>query len=1099
MRLCCRPLAGVFAWVLVLPTLAVAQQPLGYYRQPAIHRDTIVFVAEGDLWRVPIGGGIAARLTTHGGDEQLPAISPDGKSIAFVGQYEGPSEVYVMPLAGGAPRRLTWDSGRITFVGWTPDGKVLVSTNAYSTLPAQQLIVIDPDARGGAVTCRRVPLAQAADGAYAPPGKTLFFTRLPFQGSHTKRYKGGTAQNLWRYTEGDDEAKPLTAKYAGTSKNPMWWHERVYFVSDRDGTMNLWSMRPDGSDVKQHTQHTHWDIATASLSEGRIAYQLGADIHLYDIAADRDHRLSIRLDSDFDQTRERWLKKPMEYLSSAHLSHDGARVALTARGRVFVAPVKQGRLAEIPHRQGVRCRNSVFVPDNKSLVTLSDESGEVELWKLPANGLGSSEQWTRDGDVLRNEVVPSPDGKLIAHHDKNQRLFLYDVGQKKNEKIDESLIDEFGELAWSPDSRRLAYTVPIDNLFRKIRVYDTAEKKGFYVTTDRFDSFAPAWSPDGKWLYFLSDRHLQTVVKSPWGTYQPEPFLDKKTRIYQLALTEGLRSPFTQDDELHESKAKKKKDKKAGKDGEKEAESEKNTPVVRIEQDGLPSRLQEVPVVAGNYKNLSVNDEALFWTSASADEKAVHLMAVKIGNEEVEAKTIVSGIKSYEMSGNGKKLLVHKDDDLYVIDATAESADLAKRKVDLSGWRLSVIPREEWKQMFAEAWRLERDYFYDRGMHGVDWPAIRKRYEPLVERVSTRAELSDLLAQMVSELSALHIFVRGGDLRKGEDSVPPSLLGARLVRADDAGGYRVEYVYQTDPDEPQLAAPLARPEVRVKAGDVIEQIDGVATLSVPDFAQLLRHKSGRQVLLRVKPAGKAERRDVIVRPMSVTAEANLRYLDWEYTRRQQVEEAGKSQIGYVHLRAMGGANFSEFARDFYPVFTRQGLIIDVRSNRGGNIDSWIIGRLLRKAWFHWSQRVGQKSLWNMQYAFRGHIAVLCDEFTASDGEAFCEGIKRLKLGTVIGTRTWGGEIWLSSSNFLVDRGIATAAEFGVYGPEGVWLIEGHGVDPDIVVDNLPHATFQGRDAQLEAAIRHLQRRIAEHPVITPPPPKGLKLGGPIQR
>jgi tricorn protease len=439
-------------------------------------------------------------------------------------------------------------------------------------------------------------------------------------------------------------------------------------------------------------------------------------------------------------------------------------------------------------------------------------------------------------------------------------------------------------------------------------------------------------------------------------------------------------------------------------------------------------------------------------------------------------------------------LLVQKGNNLAVVDAAAAPADLTKHAVDLSGWSLAVIPREEWKQMFAEAWRLERDYFYDRGMHGVDWPAIRKKYEPLVERVSNRAELSDLIAQMVSELCALHIFVRGGDGRKGEDAVAPSLLGARLIRADDAGGYRVEYIYKSDPDEPPLASPLAHPEVRIHEGDVIESIDGAMTLSVPDIGQLLRHKAGRQILLRVKSAAKGESRDVIVRPMSVAAAANLRYLDWEFTRRQHVERDGKGQIGYVHLRAMGGGNFTEFAKNFYPVFTRQGLIIDVRSNRGGNIDSWVLSRLLRKAWFFWSQRVGQKAQWNMQYAFRGHIAVLCDEFTASDGEAFCEGIKRLKLGTVIGTRTWGGEIWLSANNFLVDRGIATAAEFGVYGPEGVWLIEGHGVDPDIVVDNLPHATFLGKDAQLDAAIRHLQRQIERSPVVTPSPPKGPNFG-----
>ena len=1090
--------------LLLFGASAYGQQPLGYYRQPALSKETLVFVAEGDLWKVPIAGGKASRLTTHANDEQLPAISPDGKTLAFVGSYEGPNEVYTMPLTGGPPRRQTWDAARITFVGWTPAGKILISTDADATKPAQQLVILDPDGKDGAVTRTRVPLAQAADGTYGLMTKTVFFTRLPFQGSHTKRYKGGTAQSIWSFTEGDEEAKPMTANYPGTSKNPMYLNLRVYFLSDRDGTMNLWSMKSDGSDLKQHTRHKGWDAASPSLADGKIAYQLGADIRIYDIAADQDRVVPIQLDSDFDQTRERWVKNPVEFLSAAHVAHDGSKVAITARGRVFVAPTKSGRFIEATRKEGVRYREARFLPDGKSLLALSDESGEVELWKLNPTGAGGGEQFTKDGDVLRREAIPSPDGKFIAHHDKNQRLFLFDMEKKENVKIDEIKIDEFEDITWSPDSKWLAYAVPGENLFRRIKLWDIGEKKGSFVTTDRFDSFSPAWSPDGKWLYFLSDRNLQSLVASPWGTYQPEPYLTKKTRIYQIALVDGLRSPFTPPDELAAEKKEpaKKDDKKdakedAKKDDKKEdkKDGDKKDPLVRVDLDGITARLFELPVPAGNYSQLSANDKTLFYVSSSPGEGPGGLMGVAIGHENNDAKTVVPGIRGYEMSGDGKKLLVRKGDNLYVIDAAPASADLAKKDVDLSNWMLSVIPREEWRQMFVEAWRLERDYFYDRGMHGVDWAAVRKKYEPLVDRVSSRAELSDLIAQMVSELSALHIFVRGGDTRRGEDNVLPSNLGARLVRDEAAGGYRVEHIYRTDPDEPKLTAPLARPDVKVKEGDIIEKVNGVSTLSVPDIGQLLRRKASLQVLLTVKSGKEGKSRDVIVKPITPVDAADLRYHEWEYTRRLAVESESSGQIGYVHLRAMGGGNFTEFAKNFYPVFTRQGLIIDVRHNRGGNIDSWIISRLMRKAWFYWNQRVGQKPLWNMQYAFRGHIVVLCDEWTASDGEAFCEGIKRLKLGTVIGTRTWGGEIWLSSSNFLVDRGIATSAEFGVYGPEGSWLIEGHGVDPDIVVDNLPHATFKGKDAQLEAAIKYLQKQIKEKPIETPVPPKGPVLGG----
>jgi tricorn protease len=389
--------------------------------------------------------------------------------------------------------------------------------------------------------------------------------------------------------------------------------------------------------------------------------------------------------------------------------------------------------------------------------------------------------------------------------------------------------------------------------------------------------------------------------------------------------------------------------------------------------------------------------------------------------------------------------------------------------------------------MFVEAWRLERDYFYDRGMHGNDWPAILRKYQPLVDRVTDRDELSDLLAQMVSNLSALHTFVYGGDLRRGRDQIQPGFLGAVLDRDSAGGGWRVARIYRSDPDYPSQLAPLAQPDVSVKEGDVIEMIDGVAALSVPDPALLLRNQADHQVRLRIKPAGAATTRDVIVTPIPEQRAQGLRYDDWEYSRRLLVDSASHGQIGYVHLRAMTSSDMAQWVREFYPVFNRQGLIIDVRHNNGGNIDSWILGRLLRKAWMYWQPRVGNP-YWNMQSAFRGHLALLVDGNTASDGEAFSEGFRRLGLGRIIGTRTWGGEIWLTSSNVLVDRGIATAAEFGVYGPEGAWLVEGHGVDPDTMVDNLPHATFGGADAQLEAGLAYLEQQIREHPVPVPPAP-----------
>jgi tricorn protease len=1089
--------------VLLLATAAELSTngAVGYYRFPAIRGDVIVFGAEGDLWQVARSGGVASRLTSHPADESYPAISPDGATLAFSAAYEGPTEVYTMPLAGGSPVRRTFDGGGARVVGFGPDGALVYATRRYSTLPDTQLFLLD--LRTGART--PVPLAQAADGSWTPDGRTLFFTRLPFQGSHTKRYRGGTAQGLWKLPPDAAEAVPLTADYAGTSKNPLWWNGRVYFLSDRDGAMNVWSMDENGRDLRQHTHHQGWDADQASLSNGRIVYKLGADLRLLDLASDRDEPLEIGLSSDFDQERETWVRKPVDYLSSIALSPKGDRVALTARGQVFVTPAKPGRLVEVTRRTGVRYRRAAFLPDGKGLVALSDQSGEVELWTLPANGVGQPEQLTRDGTVLRWEAVPSPDGKWIAHHDKDRRLWLWSVEKRTNTLIATSRPGDVQDLAWSPDSRWLAYTAPAANQLGQVFLYRLEGGTTTPVTTDRFDSGSAAWSPDGEWLYFLSDRNLKTLVRSPWGSRQPDPFLAAPTEVYAVALKKDGRFPFAPPDELHPEEPKKdeKKEEASAKgDAEKAEKKEKNgqktgpaaaqTPPkpVTIDLEGLSTRLYKVPVPPGRLDALRTDGQRLYWLSVdNSFEPKRTLQALAIGREKPEIKTVMEGVREYQISADGKKLLVRKEkeNDLYVFDAGDKAPEkLEESKVDLSRWTFSFDPREQWRQMFVEAWRLERDYFYDRGMHGLDWPKVREKYLPLVDRVRSRDELSDLLAQMVSELSALHIFVAGGDRRKGTDEVEVASLGAELARDAAAGGWRVARIYAADPDLPQALSPLRRDGAGIEEGDVIESVNGVATLSVPDPAALLRNQAGRQVLLHVKAKAGAAR-DVIVSPMTGQEAGNLRYDDWEYERRRRVEEKGKGAIGYVHLRAMGGDNYAEWARDYYPVFRRQGLVLDVRHNRGGNIDSWILGKLLRKAWFYWQDRVGDPT-WNMQYAFRGHMVVLVDHWTASDGEAFAEGFRRLGLGKVIGTRTWGGEIWLSSSNVLVDNGIATAAEFGVYGPEGQWLIEGHGVEPDIVVDNPPRATFDGKDDQLDAALRHLEERIREQPVEDLPPP-----------
>ncbi len=1086
---------GFFACVtlsLVVCPLVWGQDSRGYYRFPRIKGNVVVFTAEGDLWQVGIEGGAAQRLTTSLGEETLAAFSPDGKTLAYSANYEGPTEVYTIPATGGLPTRRTFENGALV-VGWTPDGRILYSTRRYSGLPDAQLATLAGNNR-----VELVPLSQASQGTYDASGKTLFFTRLPFQGSHAKRYKGGTAQNIWKFTPGA-EAVPLTADYPGTSKDAMWWKGRVYFLSDRDGAMNLWSMDENGRNLRQHTNHGGWDAKSASLSDGKVVYQLGADILLFDIASSTDKPIKIELTSDHEHLRERWVKQPVDYGAPARLSHDGNRIILFSRGKVFLAPVKQGRFVEATAQNAARFRDAVMTADGKSLITLSTQSGEVEVWKIPANGVGPGERLTTDGQVLRWEAIPSPDGKWVVHQDKNDQMWLLEVATRAQKKIAQA--DSYGNsqpgfrsVRWSPDSRWLAWTTEAGNQFEQAFLYSLDTNAITPLTTDRYNTFDPVWSADGKWIYLLSDRALKSVVQSPWGPRAPDPHFDRPMKVYEVALRKGLRSPFEPADELHPDKPEAAKPPGSPDSPNSAAAAPAAPPKVDIDLDGLAARIAEIPVPPGNYRTLAVAGKRLCWLDTNrAEPDQGPLQCADIDNKGEKPETLTDGVTQFQISGDGKKMLIAKKNDLFVFDAAVKEAALktpktvADAQVNLKDWTFSVVPSEEFRELFLDAWRLHRDYFYDRQMHGVNWAAAKEKYLTLTTRVRDREELSDLIAQLVSELSALHTFVRGGDLRRSNDQIELSTLGAELERSERDGGYVVKRIYQHDPDRPDLASPLARPGAGVAEGDIIVAVNGRESLSAMAIGELLRNRAGKQVVLSVKPKGVTEARDVIVRPLTVNQDEDLRYHAWEYSRRLTVEKQSGGQIGYVHLRAMGPLDIAQWAEHFYPVFNKQGLIIDVRHNRGGNIDSWLLGKLLRKAWFFWQPRIG-KPYWNMQYAFRGYIVVLCDERTASDGEAFAEGFRRLALGKIIGTRTWGGEIWLTGSNTLPDKGVATAAEYGVYA-DGKWLIEGHGVEPDLVVDNPPHATFNGQDAQLEAGLEFLKKQIQSKPVTTPRRPE----------
>ncbi|MBX2815991.1 MAG: PDZ domain-containing protein [Saprospiraceae bacterium] len=1053
-----------------LPFVASSQGFNGYYQYPDIHNDRIVFCAEGDLWTVSTDGGLATRLTTHAEREVLPRFSPDGKLISFSASYEGPTEIYTMPSEGGMPTRWSYERESSISTAWTPNGDLVYTTTAYNKKPDERLVQINLSQK----TKTHIPLDQASEASYDGTGATIFFVRPADHGNVTKRYQGGTARQIWKFTKGQQEAVKLTGDHLGESHHPQWYDGRVYFLSDRDGIMNVWSMDEGGADVVQHTDHTAFDVRHARVSKGRIVYQLGADLWLHDIDSGSAQKLEIRLASDLEQLRDKWDANPSRYITSVQPDPTGDNVVITARGRVFVKPTGTGRSIAFADK-AIRYRDATFSHDGKQVLALSDESGEFEFVSLPSNGLGEEKTITNDGKVLRYAGVPSPDGKYIAYDDLLSHMYVLDVATGKSQKISTNQ-EGIYDFSWSPDSKWLAFVQVAENTMAQIFIHHIETSEQFALTTDRANSFNPCWSPDGQFIYFLSDRNFQSLVGSPWGSRQPEPYFDASEKVFHVALQPRLRSPFRPQDELQQEEAANK---------EKDAKDDKDSGVnVIIDRHGIQHRIAEVPVKPGNYSSLAINDKALYLLSRETGLGAkTHLSAIKIDSKKPQLKTIVRDVRSYRLTSNGKKILVRKGSSYYMVSAgTSEISKLADAKIDLSGWKFKITPKDDWQQIFTDAWRMERDYFYDQNMHGVDWDKMHAKYATLLPRVTTRQELSDLIGRFVGELSALHTSVRGGDLRRDQADISVASLGAITRRDVEAGGFVIDYIYKADPDYPHERSPLDDPYLGVKEGDVITMVNGKAALTAFDIGALIRNEVGNQVRLTIK--NDAGTRDVIVNPVGSTY--NLRYRDWEYGNRLHVEKESDNKIGYLHLRAMSRNDINQFYREFYPIFNRQGLIIDVRYNFGGNIDSFILEKLLRRAWMYWSGRSGKPS-WNMQYAFRGHIVVLVNENTYSDGEAFADGFRRLGLGATIGTRTWGGEIWLSSVNRLSDNGLARAPMNGVYA-DGEWLIEGHGFEPDIELDNLPHATFKGEDAQLDRGIQHLLQLIDEDPREVPPPP-----------
>lgn len=1078
----------LFGVTLVLP----AWSNPGYFRAPALKGDTVVFTAEGDLWSVSVDGGLARRLTTHPAEESQAAISPDGSQLAFVAAYDGAPEVYRMPLAGGTPERLSFEGGRVLLSGWTASGALIYSTDALSGLSSfRRLLELQPD-RGSASV---LPPADATEAVRGADG-TLWFTRYGLwqTADNARGYRGGAMAQLWRWREGEPEATRLAADWPANTTRPALWRDRLLLTADADGVANLWSLALDGSDPQPLTRHRDFEVRGASVDGDRVVYQHGADLRVLELGSGEDRLIPIRLGSDFEQRRERHLRRPLAFGPAFQLAPDGSRVAVSARGRGVLASPGPQRRIEIAAPAEARVRSVVVAVDGKSVFAIVDDARGSEVWRFPADGSPGAVALTEAGDAHRWRLYPSPDGRWLAHDDKQGRLWVTDLKQGRTRLLDESAVarnDSYQRVSWSADGRLLAVARPdTTRLLNQIVLLDVEGKQRAVLSTDRYESFDPAFSRDGRWLYFLSNRNFQTTpAGGPWGDRNTGPFYDLRTRIYAVALSAGTRFPFLAADELAPVA--------------KSADPDRTSAdAPAVDWTGLSERLHEVPIAPGNFRGLMLDADRLYVLDQPAAAGArASLRTLAISGDAPSPAVHTAEVAAAQLSLDAKKLLIVRPGtdptapqvpgDLLIVDAGATlPADVSKSVVRLADWVLPLDPAAEWRQQFEDAWRMHREFSFDPAMRGLDWEAVRERYRPLVDRLTDRAELDDLLAQMSAELGLLHSQVRGGEYRADPEPAPGAGLGAEWI--GDADGVRIGRIWRTDPELLHERGPLLAPGVDAREGDRLLAVNGRPVRNLGQLATALRTLAGQQVLLELQ-RGTAEPHRTIVVPVAMDREATLRYADWVQSRRERVEQASAGRYGYLHLRSMVAGDMAGFVRDFYAQFDREGLIIDVRRNRGGNIDAWVLEKLLKRAWAFWKPPATVPYT-NMQQAFRGRLVVLADALTYSDGETFAAGVKALGLGPVVGERTAGAGIWLSDRNRLSDGGSARIAEFGQFDIEGRWMIEGHGVEPDVVVENLPIATGRGGDAQLDQALRLLDEALTRDPVrplqAEPIPPRG---------
>ncbi|MFT5233276.1 MAG: tricorn protease, partial [Candidatus Krumholzibacteriia bacterium] len=996
-------------------------------RTPDIHGDTIVFGYAGDLWAVNSAGGEARRLTSSVGYQLNPKFSPDGQTIAFTGNYDGNNDVYTISTVGGEPHRMTWHPFFDRVVDWQPDGKAVRFQSGRESRTGRDLQLFTIATEGG--LAERMILPTAGLSSYAPDGNLFAYNRISRERRTWKRYKGGMAQNIWVYNFADNTSEQVT-DFIGTDNHPMWHGDTIYYTSDQSSRLEIWAYDTIGKTHRQVTEHEDYDVKSPSLGPDAIVYENGGWLYVLDLATEETRKVTVSLHTDNVLTRS-VVKSVSSLVASGEIAPDANRAAFDARGDIFTVPAEKGNIRNLTATPGVREMDPAWSPNGQHIAYFSDQTGEYELWMTNADGSGETRQVTKKSDTYLLGLSWSPSNDHLAVNDAAMNLWLVDANSGKMKKIDQSTAGEINEWDWSANGDWLAYAKVEENGFRAIYLYDVKAGKSHQVTSDFTDDHDPAFDDDGDLLFFASSQHFDPSLAG----YDLKPQWTNMDGLYAVTLRNDVAHPFPPESDEVEVKIDAEEgddaDEDADEDEEDEDKEEEETPLV-IDLDGMSDRMIDLGVDAGNYGSLQFAGGNLFYMSRAfapgaagafgGGDSAVMVFSM----EDRESETALAGANGYQISGNGEKLFYAMSGGKFgIVDAKADQKP-AEKPLRTSELSARVDPRAEWRQMFRDAWRQERDFFYDPGMHGTDWDQMYERYGQIIPYVGHGADFTYVLGELIGELNSSHSYARPGDMPRAS-RVSAGLLGCTFALADGAERYQFGFIYRDVDWSAGSPAPLNRPGQDVTSDDYIISIDGISLTAPTNPYSLLDNKVGKQVVVEVADnADGKDSREITVVP--IASDRSLRYEAWVQKNRRKVDELSDGKIGYLHLpnTAIGGQ--IGFAKGYYPNVRKDGLIIDERFNGGGFIPDFFMNILRQKLVNLWKPRYGQD--WRTPgTAFLGHMAMISNGYAGSGGDALPYYFKYYELGEVIGTRTWGGLVGISRGIRLMDGGGVTFPEF----------------------------------------------------------------------